>query len=76
MMELNRPLLKVVDSRLVFNTETEFKTETETLGTGAYLRLKKRKTIIWKKLEIFEVLIFKKSRIVPKNVKGGPFWIY
>ena len=30
----------------------------------------------WKKLKIFEFFFFQNSRLVPKNVKEGPFWIY
>ena len=29
-----------------------------------------------KKLENFELFTFRKFRIVPKNVKGGPFGLY
>ena len=47
-------------------------TRRERLKSEPYLRLKKRKTLFWKKIEIFEKKIsFKRSRIVPKNVKGG-----
>ena len=47
-------------------------TRRERLKSAPYLRLKKRKTLFWKKIEIFEKnFSFKRSRIVPKNVKGG-----
>ena len=70
---------------LVEQTEQKFcrfesvlkKTRRERLKSAPYLRLKKRKKNFWKKIEIFEkIFSFKKSRIVPKNVKGGSFWIY
>ena len=52
-------------------------TRRERLKSAPYLRLKKREKNFWKKIEIFEKFFsFKKSRIVPKNVKGGSFWIY
>ena len=53
-------------------------TRRERLKSAPYLRLKKRKTVFWKKnLKILKkFFLSKKSRIVPKNVKGGPFWIY
>ena len=52
-------------------------TRRERLKSAPYLRLKKRKKKFWKKIEIFEKFFsFKKSRIVPKNVKRGSFWIY
>ena len=47
------------------------KTRRERLKSAPYLRLKKRKTLFLEKIEIFEKKIsFKRSRIVPKNVKG------
>ena len=47
-------------------------TRRERLKSAPYLRLKKRKTLFLTKIEIFEkILSFKRSRIVPKNVKGG-----
>ena len=53
------------------------RTRRKRLNSAPYLRLKKRKTFFFgKKLVIFEKKIsFKKSRIVPKNVEGGPFGI-
>ena len=51
-------------------------TRREGLKSALYLRLKKRKTFFLEKNEIFEIFSFKKCRIVPKNVKGGPFLIY
>ena len=52
-------------------------TRRERLKSALYLSLKKRKTFFWKKLEIFEKnFSFGKCRVVPKNVKGGPFLIY
>ena len=47
-------------------------TRRERLKSALYLRLKKRKTFFWKKIEISEKKIsFGKCRTVPKNVKGG-----
>ena len=47
-------------------------TRRERLKSAPYLRLKKRKTLFLTKIEIFEKnFSFKRSRIVPKNVKGG-----
>ena len=53
-------------------------TRRERLKSAPYLRLKKRKTLFFgKKLKFLKKKFsFKRSRIVPKNVKGGPFWIY
>ena len=48
------------------------RTRRERLKSALYLRLKKRRTFFEKKLEIFEFFSFRKCRIVPKNVKGGP----
>ena len=48
-------------------------TRRERLKSALYLRLKKRKRHFFeKKLETFEFFSFRKCRIVPKNVKGGP----
>ena len=47
-----------------------------TSKVGAISTAQKVQNIFWKKLEIFDFFSFKKSRIVPKNVKGGPFLIY
>ena len=50
-------------------------TRRERLKSALYLRLKKRKTFFGKKLVIIEkIFSFKKSHIVPKNVKGGTLW--
>ena len=46
-------------------------TRRERLKSAPYLRLKKRKTFFWNKIETFEKFFFKKCRIVPKNVKRG-----
>ena len=47
-------------------------TRRERLKSAPYLRLKKRKTLFLEKIEIFEKKFsFKRTRIVPKNVKGG-----
>ena len=48
-------------------------TRRERLKSALYLRLKKRKRLVLEKTCKFS---FKKSCIVPKNVKGGPFGIY
>ena len=54
----------------------EERTRRERLKSAPYLRLKKHKTFfLEKKLVIFEKKFFQKSRIVPKNVEGGPFGI-
>ena len=48
------------------------KTRRERLNSAPYLRLKKRKTLFLEQIEIFEKKFsFKRSRIVPKNVKRG-----
>ena len=53
------------------------RTRRERLKSAPYLRLEKRKTFFWEKnLEFLNIFSFKKRRIVPKNVKGGPFWFY
>ena len=52
------------------------KNKTRTSKIGAISKAQKAQNIFWKKIEIFEIFFFQKSRIVPKNVKGGPFWIY
>ena len=50
------------------------KTRRERLKSALYLRLRKRKTFfLGEKLEIFEFFSFAKCRIMPKNVKVGPF---
>ena len=49
--------------------------KTRTSKVGAISKAQKAQNIFSKKLEIFEFFL-KKSRLVPKNVKGGPFWIY
>ena len=46
-------------------------TRRERLKSALYLRLKKRKRLFKKKLEIFDFFSFRKC-IVPKNVKGDP----
>ena len=46
---------------------TESGTRRERLKSAPYLRLKKRKS---------EFFSFRKCRLVPKNVKGGPFGLY
>ena len=52
--------------------------KTRTPQVGAISKAQKAQNIFFgKKLEIFEKKIsFRKSRTVPKNVKGGPFLIY
>ena len=51
--------------------------KTGTSKVGAISEAQKAQKKFWKKIEIFEKFFsFKKSRIVPKNVKGGSFWIY
>ena len=52
--------------------------KTRTSKVGAISKAQKAQKIFFgKKIEFFEKKFsFKKSRIVPKNVKGGPFWIY
>ena len=70
--------------RLVEQTEHKFrrfesvleKTRRKRLKSELYLRLKKRKTFLGNRLEIFEFFFFENCRSVPKNVKGGPFLIY
>ena len=53
------------------------RTRRERLKSALYIRLKKRKRLfLKKKFEIFEVFSFRKFRIVPKIVKGGPFGIF
>ena len=48
--------------------------KTGTSRVGAISEAQKaQKTFFEKKLEIFEFFSFRKCRIVPKNVKGGPF---
>ena len=49
----------------------KYETRRERLKSAPYLRLKKRKTFFWKKLKFLKFFSFKKSRIVPKNVKVG-----
>ena len=57
-------------------TKKKKKTRRERLKSALYLRLKMRKRFLFgKKLENFQVF-FRKCRIVPKNVKGGPFGFY
>ena len=55
---------------LIHFANTHVQGRRERLKSTLNLRLKKRKTFFWKKLEIFEFLSFEKCRIVPKNVKG------
>ena len=56
----------------MWGLQSEEKTRRERLKSAPYLRLKKRKTLFLEKIEIFEKnFSFKRSRIVPKNVKGG-----
>ena len=50
---------------------SKIRTRRERLKSALYLRLKKRKTFFWEKLEIFEKNSFGKCRTVPKNVKEG-----
>ena len=51
--------------------------KTGTSKVGAISKAQKaQKTFFEKKLEIFEFVSFRKCRIVPKNVKGGPFGLY
>ena len=45
---------------------------TKTSKVGAISKAQKAQNILEKKFEIFEFFSFKKSRIVPKNVKGDP----
>ena len=52
------------------------KTRRERLKSALYLRLKKRRLFLKRKLKIFELFSFRKCRMVPKNVKGGPFGLY
>ena len=54
-------------------TKRQPTTRRERLKSALYLRLKKRKRLFFKNLEIFD-FFFKKCRIVPKNVKGGTLW--
>ena len=50
------------------------KTRRERLKSALYLRLRKRKTFfLGEKLKIFEFFSFANCRIMPKNVKVGPF---
>ena len=50
------------------------KNKTRTSKVGAISKAQKPQNIFfWKKLEFFDFFSFKKCRIVPKNVKGGPF---
>ena len=72
----NVPIPKETAFELQLELEL-IETRRERLKSAPYLRLKKRKTLFLEKIEIFEKKFsFKRSRIVPKNVKGGPFWIY
>ena len=49
----------------------QIETRRERLKSALYLRLRKRKTIFLKNLKFLKKIFFQKSRIVPKNVKGG-----
>ena len=51
--------------------------KTRTSKVDALSKAQKAQIIfLEKKLEILKKKSFEKSRIVPKNVKGGPLWIY
>ena len=56
-----------------FNVFYKPKTSTrrERLKSALYLRLKKRKTYFGKRLEIFELIFYRKSRTVPKKNRQG-----
>ena len=57
--------------------ESEVMNKTRTSKVGAISKAQKaQKSFFGKKLKFLKFFSFKKSRIVPKNVKGGPFWIY
>ena len=61
-----------MNSKLKFNL-----TRRERLKSALYLRLKKRKTFFLEKnLKFSKKNSFGKCRTVPKNVKGGPFFIH
>ena len=51
-----------------------YKTRRERLKSALYLRLKQCKAFFLEKK--LEISFFFLQGIVPKNVKGGPFWIY
>ena len=51
--------------------------KTGTSEVGAISKAQKAQKIFFgKKMKFLKIFSSKKSRIVPKNVKGGPFWIY
>ena len=55
------------------NRPESFINKTGTSKVGAISEAQKAQKNFWKKIEIFEKFFsFKKSRIVPKNVKGDP----
>ena len=61
---------------LAMANETSNKTGTSKVGAISKAQ-KAQKIFFGKKLKFLKIFFsFKKSRIVPKNVKGGPFWIY
>ena len=74
--------LKIEEHRLLFSTQdrdlfTKLN-KTRTSEVGAISKAQKAQNIFWEKnLKVLKIFFsFKKSRIVLKNVKGGPFWIY
>ena len=63
-MEPNHPIFATVDLN-----------KTRTSKVGAIFKAQKAQKTFLKKTQ-FLIFSFEKSRIVPKNVKGGPFGLY
>ena len=59
-----------------YNSRVLSQTRRERPKSALYLRCKTKAQNFLKKLEIFDFFSFEKCRIVPENVKGGPFGIY
>ena len=71
------PLVQLGNQTFEIDTLKFGETRGERLRSALYLRLKNRKTIFLEKnLKFLNFFSFGECRIVPKNVKRGPFWIY
>ena len=55
--------------------QTQNKTRTSKVGAISKAQ-KAQNNFLGKNLKFLNNFFFKKSRLVPKNVQGGPFWFY